>query len=637
MWMQKYWRAFSLLFTKIWVVTETEYASMPEVFHLDDYDRCMLHGPDALYCSISFQLYPKTAENASDTWKVIEKVSNTQSYYRHDLLRHGICVSQRCPNIPKLELLNNNVHYIKELSDCYSTKFERLSIEGRIRTIHCQTRDSLYPVDFYDYIVGIILLTIIVLVITASLYDAYHSPNFSNENFRTRKFGIFLSSFSIIRNWKKLTTINLNNPDAKALSSLQGIRFYNVVGVIIAHTFTINMAVPILNPRYMESLRDRKIDQFWGLGSRYVTMQTFFLMSIWLLTYKFYKDNEGTKEVPFRYIIQKITSRYLRLTPLMATTILFAATWMPHISKGPLWNSIIGTEYNLCRSNLWNNFLFISNIFPFHEMCANHLWHIAMDMQFCVLALIILWFFWKHPKRRPVILLGIWVFHVVDTFFKTLKIEFKEVDPESSYNTTLVNMEDNLNLIKATATNIPAIIAGVIYGRLFYKYKNTKLLTKKTHVIIWWVLTLTTSLGTTVLPGFIINVFHENYILYTLYICLSRTVFSFGTGLFVWGMTQGHGGIIKKACEWPPVYILGRLTYGAYLIHPFIQRLKAGILRTPNFLNDYLLIFECLGYVTWSFLLSIPLTLFFEMPFEEIKNNTYNAMKKIQKNRQRND
>ncbi|XP_063923012.1 nose resistant to fluoxetine protein 6-like [Zophobas morio] len=540
-------------------ILETEYASMPEVFHLDDYDRCMLHGPDALYCSISFQLYPKTAENTSDAWKVIEKVSNAQSYYRHDLLRHGICVSQRCPNIPKLELLNNNVHYIKELSDCYSTKFERLSIEGRIRTIYCQTRDSLYPVDFYDYIVGIILLTIIALVITASLYDAYHSPNFSNEKFRTRKFGIFLSSFSIIRNWKKLTTINLNNPDAKALSSLQGIRFYNVVGVIIAHTFTINMAVPILNPRYMESLRDRKIDQFWGLGSRYVTMQTFFLMSIWLLTYKFYKDNEGTKEVPFRYIIQKITSRYLRLTPLMATTILFAATWMPHISKGPLWNSIIGTEYNLCRSNLWNNFLFISNIFPFHEMCANHLWHIAMDMQFCVLALIILLFLWKHPKRRPVILLGLWVFHVVDTFFKTLKIEFKEVDPESSYNTTLVNMEDNLNLIKATATNIPAIIAGVIYG------------------------------------------------------------------------------IIKKACEWPPVYILGRLTYGAYLIHPFIQRLKAGILRTPNFLNDYLLIFECLGYVTWSFLLSIPLTLFFEMPFEEIKNNTYNAMKKIQKNRQRND
>ena len=100
------------------------------------------------------------------------------------------------------------------------------------------------------------MLTTAPILATKSL-EQENVSNLLHQNIFYRlksSVGIFLSSFSIIRNWKKLTTINLNNPDAKALSSLQGIRFYNVVGVIIAHTFTINMAVPILNPRYMESV-----------------------------------------------------------------------------------------------------------------------------------------------------------------------------------------------------------------------------------------------------------------------------------------------------------------------------------------------------------------------------------------------
>jgi hypothetical protein len=38
------------------------------------------------------------------------------------------------------------------------------------------------------------------------------------------------------------------------------------------------------------------------------------------------------------------------------------------------------------------------------------------------------------------------------------------------------------------------------------------------------------------------------------------------------------------------MYVLGRLTYSAYLFHTFIQRVKIGMKRTPNYMNDYLMV-----------------------------------------------
>lgn len=37
------------------------------------------------------------------------------------------------------------------------------------------------------------------------------------------------------------------------------------------------------------------------------------------------------------------------------------STWLIHLSNGPYWNKIIGTEYTNCRRNWWANILYINN------------------------------------------------------------------------------------------------------------------------------------------------------------------------------------------------------------------------------------------------------------------------------------
>lgn len=53
-------------------VLGADYASMPPLFHLDDYDRCMSNKQSSLYCSFVYQLEPENRKNVSDVWNVVE-------------------------------------------------------------------------------------------------------------------------------------------------------------------------------------------------------------------------------------------------------------------------------------------------------------------------------------------------------------------------------------------------------------------------------------------------------------------------------------------------------------------------------------------------------------------------------------
>lgn len=47
---------------------------MPDVFRLDNFDRCMLYDNkfDTTYCSLTFTLHPKNDTSESQVWKTIE-------------------------------------------------------------------------------------------------------------------------------------------------------------------------------------------------------------------------------------------------------------------------------------------------------------------------------------------------------------------------------------------------------------------------------------------------------------------------------------------------------------------------------------------------------------------------------------
>ncbi|CAH1371462.1 unnamed protein product [Tenebrio molitor] len=636
MWLENFWNYIFFLFSQVNRISDREYVSMPTLFHFDDYDHCMLEGDNALYCAITYQLHPKNSENISETWNLIQKVSSSRKNYRHDLLRHGICVSKTCPNVVMSDVSINNLKFVQDLEECYNLKYKNLGLGGKIQKIRCENNESPYSVNTFDYLFGTFLLFFILLIIFAWLYDVFLGPNTENDlkNLEKTFFGKYISSFSLSQNWNRLHAIDLEDPVVKALSGIQGVRFFCMVSVIFSHCSSVNFAMPVSNPRYTEAVPDRFSVRWLGNGSRYTTIQTFFLMSAWLVTYQFFANNEGKKEVSLSYFFRSCVSRYFRLTPLIAIVVGCFGTWMPHIGRGPFWDDFVGTEYRACRTNWWSNLLYVNNFVHLDKMCAPQLWYMAIDTQFYIFALLILCLTWKNPKRTTLILGTIWIFHVIDAFLVVYQNDYEvsiPLYPEIFYNLTLVHAEETLLSYKTNTSNIPGFLAGIVYGYAFYKYRNKKLFTKKIHTIAWWILSSGLAILIILVPGVVddYNLFSENRTLYSaIYASLNRSIFIFGIGFWIFGMTQGQGHIFKSACEWPPMYVLGRLTYSAYLFHTFIQRVKIGMKRTPNYMNDYLMIMDSTGDLALSYLAALLVTLFFEMPFAEIKKHVTAALKK---------
>ncbi|KAJ8938257.1 hypothetical protein NQ318_001790, partial [Aromia moschata] len=59
---------------------DKDYASMPPLFHLDDYDECMLLREDGLYCKFTFELQPLQLEKQNHIWNVVSVKSFFASY-----------------------------------------------------------------------------------------------------------------------------------------------------------------------------------------------------------------------------------------------------------------------------------------------------------------------------------------------------------------------------------------------------------------------------------------------------------------------------------------------------------------------------------------------------------------------------
>lgn len=71
--------------------------------------------------------------------------------YRHDILRHGICLPTTC-NSSVTDLEGLAIEDIVE--ECYDEKFHRLGLSGNISNLICTTKDGGYPISFFDVTVG---------------------------------------------------------------------------------------------------------------------------------------------------------------------------------------------------------------------------------------------------------------------------------------------------------------------------------------------------------------------------------------------------------------------------------------------------------------------------------------------------
>lgn len=73
--------------------------------------------------------------------------------YRHDILRHYICIRDQCPHIPIMD--EDDPKLWKLIEDCYNEKFVHQGLKGRITRMLCDTQNTnRYPVGLFEIVVA---------------------------------------------------------------------------------------------------------------------------------------------------------------------------------------------------------------------------------------------------------------------------------------------------------------------------------------------------------------------------------------------------------------------------------------------------------------------------------------------------
>ncbi|XP_033611673.1 nose resistant to fluoxetine protein 6-like isoform X2 [Cryptotermes secundus] len=278
-----------------------------------------------------------------------------------------------------------------------------------------------------------------------------------------------------------------------------------------------------------------------------------------------------------------VIQRYIRLSVVYAVAVAFGATWYIHMSEGPMWNSVVGTEAQNCRRNWWINLLYLNNYYKVEEMCMPQSWYLAADFQCHVVATLLVVVVWKHPRYAKAVLAGVLFASVLTSFIQTY---VEGLNPLFLlYPQTGKQVFKDKTFQRAHITfhrNFGAYLIGVIFGYIYHNTTHTSVKwTKVGHCVMWLV-----AITALVFTHLISTVFYQpsykhNSLIASLYGCSYSIIIAAAIGTILTSCALGHGGIINRIASSKPFQILGRLYYCMYLIHFYVIAVQISSKKEP--------------------------------------------------------
>ncbi|KAJ3652185.1 hypothetical protein Zmor_018173 [Zophobas morio] len=274
------------------------------------------------------------------------------------------------------------------------------------------------------------------------------------------------------------------------------------------------------------------------------------------------------------------------------TVIILHTSWLNHSFRGPYAEPILGTEYNVCRKKWWTNLLYINNFVISDGACLMHTWYLSVDFQLTVLGLFLLWLTQKQPKYLLLTSGFVIAFQIIFMFAYLAMNNFKFamiVTAEMTHYFKITFLKEWQATWTSTYSNLAPFAFGLCFGYLYIRYEKHKY--AKIYVNLWRILTILLILGTPLLSAyFMTTTMYTNRWFNAAYGSIDKILFDLGIALFIFGLSQNLGGIVKMCFEWAPMHTLGQLSFGAYLIHFSILEIDASLRRTPHYFSVFLVV-----------------------------------------------
>uniref|UniRef100_A0A1B6EC68 Nose resistant-to-fluoxetine protein N-terminal domain-containing protein n=1 Tax=Clastoptera arizonana TaxID=38151 RepID=A0A1B6EC68_9HEMI len=395
-------------------------------------------------------------------------------------------------------------------------------------TTSCSTRYREH-MQVKDYAALFLLLIILALVMVATVLDFLSAKYNKDMNLRA------VSSFSLYKNWKKLTSTNQSH-----LSPLNGLRFIATVWVVIGDRLFINMIVPNLSGGKREFYIQK-----WIMANHFslnIGVDIFFLLSGLLVAFNFFKSKENGESFS---ILRFYLHRYIRLTPMVALLLLINSSVFYYFGDGPIWKNMAGLQRDQCSEQWFPNIFYVSNYYlqyPILNTCLPQMWYLCADMQLYILSPLLLFALCYKPKHTSWLTI---IYLVITTLVSFLDATYKKLKAGPIF-TVKENNEISFGS-ECTKIHLSAgtYFIGMILGLSICRFKQgiLKINLPKGAVKQCWF--LSTSMITIILYSTAVFQSADDsrpQILDTLYIALSRPMFSLAIAWILFACISGHGG-----------------------------------------------------------------------------------------------
>ncbi|XP_045777819.1 O-acyltransferase like protein-like [Maniola jurtina] len=606
---------FGQSFGVIYHLNETEYERLPRLFGLENYEKCM-EDPGGIYCVANLELY---ADLKNELYTLIQEYSEfALKHYNYSRIDRGVCVTQTCKSYAKYVGLDINRDLRKVLEGCLNeTIVNKYNLMARMYNMNCvseKDKDQL-NLDYTDYIFLGVFIILLVLCLVGSYCEIYSNDKNNELNHKKGVSGKdILLCFSIPRNYKGLTTIGESDPRVNIFKSIHALRTIVTFFTASAHTALL-ISDFTADPHSFEKAYEYVDKRIAFSGTNIV--QVFFFFTGMLLTY-FMQVSAETRQVTWNMIPKIIFGRWWRLTPSAAMVVGFSATWMRHLSSGPLWHTHIthGSSAQ-CRRFFWAHVLYLNNYIPEDTFCVFQTWYIAADMQLFIVGILIHFAIRNRSTRFKITTLTALL--LLGMASPALHVWWLDLDAFFMQKPEVCRTLSDANFRKLHTlghNNLSGFIIGLAAGYFVYYLQQNKLEYSNFKIgnfICWCSIPMYILL---VYCGslFFIDGERPSIALRMLYAGTNRAIVGFLVAFGAVGSTLKFNGMSKAVMEWPGWVLPSRLSYSVYLLHTVFIELSLGIrtqLTPVSFYNTFLM---AVGVFVVTHVVAVPFHLLVEAP-----------------------
>ncbi|XP_058803540.1 uncharacterized protein LOC131671268 [Phymastichus coffea] len=504
----------------------------------------------------------------------------------------SICMPKRCSNDDLFRLINGSID-----SDLNLKNFG-LSVSSA----SCTNTDY----KFIDK--QLIIFAIIMFLYHGFLFfcTALHLKNIIVSSKKRDKTVQTLTRFSYVKNIKAILSLKASEND---LPVIHGLRALNTFWLILLHEVFFQFFLPLVN--FMDLNKWFASWEALILLMGMYSVDTFLVLSGFLTAFTYF--NQRRRNINFN-IFSFYLHRFIRLAPSIAAVLsitIVVAPKIPLIVSGPRFDWLQNIFIKSCGSKWLPVLFFIPNLVDKDNYCLQHLWSIAVDMQFMWISPLILYALHKKPKAGLYLLIILLLSSIL-SYATILGINKYSAIYFTHRPSITILLEAFQNIYEMPYTRASPWLLGLLFG---YIATQGKFNLNKTMTNLGWLLAFASFAFCTIGTKTFTNEEYEYNLFWEItFAALSKPLWGFGICWIIYESIYKPHGFVTTILSSKYFLPFSRMSYSLCIVHVLFPVLQAGTTKAPKYFSDALIFHSYLSNLVLDLVIAFIFSASYEMP-----------------------